>query len=128
MLFSATIPQKTSELSYKYSSLEKPDFQKANSRIPRLGPFQSLLLDCVGDETVLIEEQNVTTQDVFLTKNGKKVAVGEIRKIDGNWGWRSRLPQDDGLYATKEQAAIAYVRWAISTKWLALADRFEGFR
>jgi len=128
MPVSATASKKSLELNYRYSALPNQAFPRAASTLPRLSQFQSWLLDWISYNAVLTQQRNAVAEDVFLIRGNKKVSVGQIRRIDGKWGWRSRLPQDDGLYPTKEQAAIAYVRWAITSKWPNLADRFEGFR
>ena len=90
------------------------------------GGLQRRLLATVASSTVTTSKKQFSGLHVYLSG----VKVGEIRKIEGCWGWRMR--SSDALYPSKEEAAIAYVKWAITHKWAtstqgnSLCDRFRG--
>jgi hypothetical protein len=81
--------------------------------------LQKRLLSQISPKTVEVKRGNATAYTVTF----KGVELGQVRPLNGGWGWRTG--RADHVCQDRQEAAQAFVSWLLRRHWSSYKHMFE---
>lgn len=83
------------------------------------GSLKARALAKIGTDTVSARRSAGNTYSVFFLG----LELGQIRPIEGKWGWRTR--DRNHVFSTQEEAAIGFADWVLRRFWAQFKEKIE---
>jgi hypothetical protein len=81
--------------------------------------LQRQMVAKISSKTVSIKPTNATAWTVYFLG----VELGQVRPLNGGWGWRTK--RADHACKDKQEAAQAFADWVLRRHWECYQAKFE---